>query len=841
MNRRFKPALLAGISALSVTIGYSAQAFAAEPAATPPDQTEVDTIIVTGTRQTGLRVIDSPAPVQVVDTSTLERTGAVDLRLGLANLVPSFNAQAFGGDTANLTLSARLRGLSPNQALVLVNGKRRHTTGNLAVLSGVYQGAAAADLGFIPMAGIGRIEVLTDGAAAQYGTDAIAGVVNIILKKNASGGSISATGGEYFDGGGKTGGGSVNIGMAPTETSYLNITVEAKYHGFSNRGLPDQRVFNPASPSYSAANNAVESKIPGYPYLNLISGDARYRMQNLAFNAGVELPADFELYSFGTYGHKDASAYENYRRYNRVQGKQGAADRPLPLGFSPRERIIEDDYGLTFGLSGKVVGWDVDLSSTYGKDAIEVRVEDSANASLYADTSTATTKGFTPTSFHAGSWGTTQWTNNLDVRRGFDVGLSAPLDVAFGYEQRRDTYRIGAGDAASTYKEGSQSYPGFSKTDAGGHARTSWAVYTDVAATPVTEWKIDAALRYEKFSDFGDTTVAKLTSRYDFSEMFAVRGTVSTGFRAPTLAESFYSATNVSPTSAFVQLAPNSSAARLLGIDKLKPEKSTNFSLGIVAHPLPKLTATIDAYQIKLKDRIFGSSSVYGMRNGVIVNPNVNAAIAANGNVLDSTVTSTGINIFSNGLDTRTRGLDFVVSYPTELGAYGRIDWTLSGNVNKTKITKVKAAPAALAVTSTAFPSGQVLFAGNAASLLEKAAPKYKVGLNGLYTYGKLTLNLTETFYGKASALSDPGTGPLQNTVASATAITDAELSYKFPMGVIAAIGANNLFNKYPDKFTAAYQAACVASGGGCVTQYPSFSPYGINGGYYYGRLTFSF
>jgi iron complex outermembrane receptor protein len=842
MTRRFKPALLAGISVLSITVGYSVTAFAAEAPDTPPDpQTEVDTIIVTGTRQTGLRVIDSPAPVQVVDTSTLERTGAVDLRLGLANLVPSFNAQAFGGDTANLTLSARLRGLSPNQALVLVNGKRRHTTGNLAVLSGVYQGAAAADLGFIPMAGIGRIEVLTDGAAAQYGTDAIAGVVNIILKKNPSGGSISATGGEYFDGGGKTAGGSVNIGMAPTENSYLNITVESKYHGFSNRGLPDQRVFNPASSGYSAANNAVESTIPGYPNLNLISGDARYRLNNLIYNAGIELPADFEVYSFGTLGHKDASAYENYRRYNRIQGKMGAADRPFPLGFSPRERIIEDDYAMTLGVSGKVAGWDADLSSTYGKDDIEVRVEDSANASLYTDSSTLTTKGFTPTSFHAGSWRTTQWTNNLDLRHDFEVGFSAPMNVAFGAEQRRDTYRIGAGDAASTYKEGSQSYPGFSKTDAGGHARTSWALYTDVAATPITAWKIDAAFRYEKFSDFGDTTVAKLTSRYDFNEMFAIRGTVSTGFRAPTLAESYYSATNVSPTSAFVQLAPNSNAARLLGVDTLKPEKSTNYSLGFVIHPIPKMTATIDAYQIKLKNRIFGSSSVYGIRNGIIVNSNVNAAIAANGNILDSTVTSTGINIFSNGLDTRTRGLDFVVSYPVDLGDYGHIDWTLSGNFNKAKITKVKTPPAPLATTSVAFPTGQVLFAGNAASLLEKGSPKYKIGVNGLYSFAGFSLNVTETFYGKAESLSDPGTGPLLNTVASASAITDAELSYKFPKGVVAAIGANNLFNKYPDKFTAAFQTACIASGAGCTTQYPTFSPYGINGGYYYGRLTFSF
>ncbi|HWU78445.1 MAG TPA: TonB-dependent receptor [Caulobacter sp.] len=785
--------------------------------------------------------MDSPAPITVLGGDILKKTGQPDMIQALAQNVPSFNAQAFGGDTANLTLSAKLRGLSPNHALVLVNGKRRHGTANLAVLGGPFQGGASADLNFIPLASVDHVEVLLEGAAAQYGTDAIAGVVNIILKKSTSGGAISATGGEYFDGGGKTAGGSINIGMAPTETSYLNITVESKYHGFSNRGLPDQRVFNPASPSYSAANNAVESKIPGYPNLNLISGDAEYRLNNLAFNAGIELPMDFEVYSFGTLGHKDASAYENYRRYNRIQGKQGAADRPFPLGFSPRERIIEDDYAMTLGVSGKLAGWDLDLSSTYGKDDIEVRVEDSANASLYADTSTLTAKGFTPTSFHAGSWRTTQWTNNLDLRRGFDVGFEAPLDVAVGYEQRRDTYRIGQGDAASTYKEGSQSYPGFSKTDAGGHARTSWALYGDVAATPVAAWKIDAAVRYEKFSDFGDTTVAKLTSRYDFNEMFAIRGTASTGFRAPTLAESYYSATNVSPTSAFVQLAPNSSAARLLGIDTLKPEKSKNYSLGVVAHPIPKMTATIDVYQINLKNRIFGSSSIFGIRNGVVVNSNVNAAIAANGNVLDNTVTSTGINIFSNGLDSRTRGLDFVVAYPTDLGDYGRVDWTLSGNFNKTKITKVKAPPAALATPSTAFPSGQILFAGNAASLLEKGSPKYKIGLNGLYTFGKASLSVTETFYGKAEALSDPGTGPLLNTKASAAAITDAELSYKFPMGVTAAIGANNVFNKYPDKFTAAFQAACIASGGGCVAQYTSFSPYGINGGYYYSRLSFAF
>jgi len=828
-----------GVSVAALATGLSAHPASAQVLAAAA--TQVEEVIVTGTRQTGLKVTDSPAPVQVVDTAALQRSGQTDIRLGLANLVPSFNAQAFGGDAANLTLSARLRGLSPNQALVLVNGKRRHTTANLAVLSGAYQGAAATDLSFIPAASIGRIEVLTDGAAAQYGTDAIAGVINVILKTNDAGGSISATGGEYFDEGGKTAAISTNLGFAPVANSYVNLTAETKYHGFSNRGLPDQRVFNPASPAYSAANNAVEKLIPGYPNLNLIAGDAEYRLSNLGYNAGVTLPGEVEVYSFGSFGHKDASSQENYRRFNRIQGKQAAADRPFPLGFSPRLRIIEDDYAFTSGVSGVLAGWQVDLSSTYGKDAIEVRVEDSANASLYVDNSTLTTRGFTPTSFHAGAWTTTQWTNNLDFRKDFPVGLATPLDVAFGLEQRRDTYEIGAGDAASRYKEGSQSYPGFALTDAGKHSRTNWAVYGDLAVSPITPWKVDAAVRFEHFSDFGDTTVAKLTSRYDFNETIAVRGTISTGFRAPTLAESYYSATNVSPTSAFVQLAPNSPAARLLGIDKLKPEESTNYSLGLVAHPIPKLTATFDLYQIDLRDRIFGSSSVFGTRGGVVTSPQVVAAILANGNVLDPTVTTTGINIFSNGVDTRTRGLDAVVSYPLDLSGYGKIDLTLSGNYNTTKVTKVKAPPAALSAPSVPFPTGQLLFSGNAKSLLETASPKYKVGLNGLYSFGALTVNLTETIYGKSSALADPGSGPLLNTSIGTTPITDLEVAYRLPKDVTVALGANNLFNKYPDKLSAAYQAACIASGGGCVVQYPTFSPFGVNGGYYYARVTWQF
>jgi iron complex outermembrane receptor protein len=837
MRRR----LQTGASALALAV-LSASAVHAEDAATTAADgaSSVEEVIVTGTRQTGLRVVDSAAPIQVVDSESLLRSGQTDLRLGLSNIVPSYTAQAFGGDTANLTLSAKLRGLSPNQALVLVNGKRRHTTANLAVLGGAYQGAAAADLSFIPVNSISRVEVLTDGAAAQYGTDAIAGVINIIQKTDPDGGSIGMTGGKYIDEGGETASLAMNVGLAPFEGAYLNLTADTKYHGFSMRGLPDQRVFNPASPGYTAARNAVESKIPGYPYLNLISGDAEYRLTNFAFNGGAELSGGAEIYAFGGYGRKDASAYENYRRYYRVAGKM-AGDQPFPKGFSPRERIIEDDYAFTLGVKGEVAGWNVDFASTWGMDDVEVRVEDSANASLYVDSSTTTTKGFTPTSFHAGTWTTTQWTNNLDISKEFDFGLADPVNLAFGLEQRSDSYEIGRGDSASTYKEGSQSYPGFLATDAGKHTRNSWAVYGDAAVQPVTPWKIDFALRFEHYSDFGDTTIAKLTTRYDFSDAIAVRGTLSTGFRAPTLAEAYYSATNVSPTSAFVQLAPNSSAARLLQIDTLKPEESINYSVGLVARPLPSLTITLDAYQIEISDRIFGSSSVYGLRNGVVASPAVTAAIIANGNVLDPTVTNTGINIFSNGLDTRTRGVDLVVSYPTDLGEFGRINWTLSGNITDSVVTKVQAPPPTITRPSVPYPEGQVMFDKNAKSLLETAAPEYKVGVTAFYTLGIFNLSLTETFYGKSSIYSDPGTGPLQTVSLKPAAITDLEASVKLPGGVVGAIGANNLFNHYPDKLTSAFQSACIAGGGGCVTQYPAISPYGINGGYYYARLTWSF
>ncbi|MEW5685032.1 MAG: TonB-dependent receptor [Pseudomonadota bacterium] len=831
--------LFAGVSALVLGVAMAGAVQAADAA----DSAELDAVIVTGTRTTGLRAVDSPAPITVLDAGALQRVGQTDLIQAIAQNVPSFNAQAFGGDTANLTLSAKLRGLSPNHALVLINGKRRHGTANLAVLGGPFQGGAAADLNFISLGSVSHIEVLQEGAAAQYGSDAIAGVINIILKDADSGGGATASAGKYMSGGGETADLTLNLGVKPFENAYLNLSYQTRYHDYSFRGDVDPRVTNTAFNINSTSRLSRYPQLanhPDFPYMNRIAGDAEYRLNIGSYNFGVDL-GGVELYSFGTYGDKYASAFENYRVPNLVVGRDGTI--PRPFGFSPREVIYETDYAATAGFKGQMAsGWNFDVATTYGKDDVSVYVKDTINRSLYIDTSTATTPGQSPTDFYAGAFIFTQWTTQADFSKEYDIGQAGPMNVAFGAEYRKETYEIKPGDAGSRYKEGSQSYPGFQFTDAGKHDRKSYALYGNVALQPTEPVKLDLAARYEHFSDFGDTFIVKATGRYDFNEQIAIRGTASTGFRAPTLAESYYSATNVSPTSAFVQLPPNSAAAKLVGVDGLDAEKSRNFSVGFVAHPGWGITATLDIYQITIKDRVVGSGSLFGSGGDINI-PAVRAAIIANGNVLDPTVTQTGINIFTNGLNTRTRGAELVVTTTQDLADWGSIQWSLTGNFTDTKVTKIAAPPAQLA--------GASLFDLTAIGNLETTAPDYRFVLGALWNWNKLSVSVKETLYGPASRY-DSRTGCSLATGASsptcfknkidATFITDLEISYRIIEPVKVTIGANNLFNKYPDKLNPDYRNTFLTgNANGYVTQYPTFSSFGINGGYYYGKIAYTF
>jgi iron complex outermembrane receptor protein len=854
MGAYSRRALLAGVSGVSI---LSAAAASPAQAATPgaavaaaASATEVESVIVTGTRVTGMRASDSPAPIQVLGETAMQNVAQPDLMQAIMQNVPSFNAQGYGADTANLTLSAALRGLSPNDTLLLVNGKRRHTTANLAVDGGSpYSGAATADLGLIPVSAIERVEVLQDGAAAQYGSDAIAGVVNLILKTADHGGSAVATAGRYYENGGDTGAWSVNLGAPFAEKGFVNLTLEQRYHEHSDQGGADRRLYDingKILPTDNPVDAAGVVQQPGAPHVNHIFGDTQYNLYNFFYNAGYDLGGDTEAYSFGSYSNRKASAFENYRVPTKVSGhtSTGALYYPLPTGFSPSETLKEDDYSFTGGIRGTYEAWSWDLSSTYGEDIDGIYTTNSANAQLFPVLAAASPTPIVPQrDFYDGQFTTSQWTTNLDIVRSLEVGLATPLNFAFGAEYRRDTFGIEAGEPSSYYGAGAQSFTGYDPSNAGTHDRTSYAGYLDLAGNPVTGLHLEGALRYEHYSDFGDDTVWKLTGRYDFNPAFAVRGTLSTGFRAPTLAEEFYSGTNVSPSFAEVQLPPNSAAAAVAGFSPLKPEKSDNISIGFVAHPMERLQITLDAYQIKMKDRITVTGLIYGsaVAGGVnhVISQAVLNAITAHGNTLDTGISYAGIAVFANAVDTTTTGAEFTANYASDFGEYGHVDWTAALNYNKTKLDKLYALPAAdFSAAPTVITQNSLLSPGSL-SALTTATPKDRLVLGALWTKGAWSVNLRESVFGPASALAS--TSNITTTLKSPTAaITDLTVSFRLTENVKLDVGANNLFDKKPP-LVPTLSIGKPATGGNVWNAPIGFTPYGINGGYYYGRMTVTF
>ena len=866
---RRKLPIAAGIAAV-IFSAPSVWAAAAETPAATGEGDVLDQVIVTGTRQKGIVAAESAAPIQIIAGDTLQSTGKANLIDALAQLVPSFQAQAFGADMGNQTLQARLRGLSPNHVLVLVDGKRRHTTASLAVDNGsAFTGGAGVDLNFIPMASVDHIEVLTEGAAAQYGSDAIAGVINIILKKNSSGGTVDAQYGRDFDGGGSTTKVEANAGFAPTENSFFNLTAQVSNHGHTDRGNVDPRT----EAAYYTTNGYPDSNIPlvpGYPNINYIQGDAETHFKLVGFNAGVTLPGDIQLYMNGTYGNKEAQSFENYRVPGKVSYDPATAaataaglgltpppatdtsiaQYPFPLGFDPQEQSKEDDFQLVAGVKGSIEGWNWDFAEAYGEDHLKVYTIDSANASLYAAT------GSTPSDFYDGKFISTQSTTTLDIAKDFDVGLAGPLTAAFGAEHRRETWVLGPGEPNSYIGGGAQSFPGYSSVIATNSARHSDAGYIDFAATPITGLKLDAAGRYEAYSDFGDATVGKFTARYDFNPMIALRGTLSSGFRAPTLAEEHYTNVNVGPTTAFVQLAPDGPGTGLLGLGGgLKPERSTNFSFGVVFRPLDNLTATIDAYQIVVTNRIVSSGNINGQSNGVPFpgSANVTAAIAASGLSIDPGVLATGttgINLFANGVDTRTRGVDFTLASPQDF-SFGHIDFTVGGAFNYTVATKVAG--------GTPQIGGQALFDAQAVTALTSQSPRITVNFGAHYTVSQYYVDLHEIIYGKSSSCDNPDSDTSATPYGTPCAnyggglyyykdhigtvgITNLELGTYLTDRLTLAIGANNLFNRYPNQINPANVAVEAANfDNAAVEKYPPFSPFGIDGGFYYARLHFKF
>jgi iron complex outermembrane recepter protein len=846
------------LASVALAIASTATHAQSVVAASDADETaNLSEVVVTGTRQGGLEAADSPAPIQILSPAALEAaSGNPDLMQTLAQIVPSLTVQAFGFDMSNQTVQAKLKGLSPNHVLVLIDGKRRHTTANLAVDSGsTYQGGASADLNFIPEAAIDHIEVLTDGAAAQYGSDAIAGVINIILKKANSGATVSGTYGGYFDGGkpgpevpwsfnGGTSAVTANVGLEPFDGAYLNLTGEIHNHGHSFRGGADSRQEDPTKLATFPDSNAPQSL--GYPYTNWIEGDAETHSKLAEFNAGVDLGGGVEFYSFGTYGTKNAASFQNYRAADVLaytDPATGVTTYPKPFGFDPREGDDEIDWGLTAGFKGTFAEWNWDVSSTYGRDHHNVYTLDSGNPGIYD-----TTGVLTPNDYYDGSMVATQWTNNVDLNRDFDVGLAGPLNVAFGAEFRRDMYQIGAGEPEAYLGGGPSSFAGFAPTDAGSNSRKNYAGYIDLAGKPIPNLQVDLAGRYEHFSDFGSASVGKLTARYDFVPQFAVRGTISNGFRAPTLAEEYYSSTNVGPSSTFVQLPPNGAGAQVLGLGNLQPEKSTNLSLGFVFRPLPAMSATLDLYRIRVTNRIVGSGSLYGLFNGVAVSPLVNSTIDATGDQINPIDTTTGITLFTNGINTTTDGADLTFQFPVDF-SLGHVDFTVGATANDTEVTYIRPVDPAL----TAALEGSPLYSATTLSDLSTASPKYIINLGALYNVGKFSINVLEKIYGQSSEYeSDDGdnatnTNNYIKTTIPVTPITNLDLAYHVNKYLKVNIGAMNLFNHYPPTLNPILikefnsHIATLNNDASSSAPYPLFSPFGIDGGFYYAKATLAF
>jgi iron complex outermembrane receptor protein len=903
-----------------------------------------ETVIVTGTRVQGLTASDSPTPITVLSSEALSQgLGTTDLRQALGATVPSFSAQQYANDTAEFSLSAALRGVSPNDTLVLVDGKRRHYTGNLHVDGGNFgSGSSAPDISLIPEASIDHVEVLLDGAAAQYGTDAIAGVVNIVLKRENEGGVISTTAGQTYARDGATYDFSGNIGLPLFGKGFINISGNYQNHGFTHTGGTDGRYINAegqpvpvgnvsATPNAAgiitcSGGNCIPTTGPyavttdyNYPRTNLINGDGEYTLSTGIVNWGYNFTDDIQLYGMATYSLRTARSHQNVRLptqviaapgsnmpcsatnpqgYNTAQTASGAAACAIGIGggttaiagsstvaglnangqvissgmagtlFTPGELVMyprdmepleglrETDYQYNVGLLFKLATFDIDANIGYGKDVDKISTLNSGVRSLFIDTHTS------PKDFYDGAFQASELTATIDANRSFDVGMVAPLTVAFGFETREDTYKITAGDPSSYYKEGPQSFPGFAPASAGSHSRKNYAGYLDFALMPIDRLQLDIAGRAEHFSDFGDTQIGKVTARYDITDQYAIRGTVSTGFRAPTLEEEYYTAVNVSPTSATVQLPANSAAAKILGLPNLAPETSTQFSVGVVAHPASNLSVTVDGYSLTLGNRIVASSTVNNA-GGTINVPLVTQAVIADGVSLDPTATQQGVTAFLNGISTLTQGVDIVANYSTDFNEYGAVNWTLAANYNSTSVSKVNPPPAILLASAP----GATFFNFQSLYNFSHAAPSEKVGLTASWSLDQFGATLRETYYGPQHSYTSPNNGGEEIPFNQAgVGLTDVEVRYDVTEDFQISLGGNNIFSLRPDTVPFA-PSSCPGPGGsfligagkcvlgpdqasngesqtasnGVVNNSPFNAAWNPNGGYYYARVTVRF
>ncbi len=770
---------------------------------------------------------EKAVPVDVIPQERIESVASAETNQILQKLSPSFNfPRPTISDGSDTVRPATLRGLGPDQVLVMMNGKRRHASALVNANNTIGRGTSGVDLNAIPASAIESVEILRDSAAAQYGSDAIAGVINVVMKSSPEPIKVDLKAGQTTHEDGEM----VNLALSggwSLGRGALFVAGEHRVRYDTNRAnndLRDQFVTG------DAGNNAIDQP-------NTHWGDS-YARDTLVFaNLNMPITADGKqiFYAYGGYSLRHGSHGGNFRRPIDANNWRNI----YPNGFLPLIQPRVADTALTTGARGQLATWYYDLSAAYGRNKYAFYVTDSLNASLGPNTPPNQTR------FYAGTLGDKQITTNLDLSRRFDAGLAGPLNVAVGAEYRRDSFDEHAGEPNSYIyggqpnqvggraAAGAQVFPGFQPSNEVDVSRSSKAAYVDLEADVLAKLRLGVAGRYENFSDFGSTTNGKITARYEALKQFILRGSASTGFRAPSLNQSNWSAisTNFILNSQGVVEAVqvgtfrvNAPISRALGARDLKPETSTNYSGGFVWQPLSNLEFTADYFHIDIEDRIVYSGNFNQDAIKSILEP----------------FGVGGVRFLTNAIDTETDGIDLVANYQHPLFG-GRADFSAAYSNNKTSVVHVEPTPGPL----QAF--GQTLFDRQELRRFECGQPRNNVRLLQSWNREGLGVTLREARYGEYCSLT---LLPIDDQTYAAEWVADAEVSYKW-RDYTFAVGAENLFDTFPDENrlwrtgtgpgTNVPGVLAQQAGTGGTNSYPINSVFGMNGRFVYTRVTYRF
>ncbi|AKC87326.1 TonB-dependent receptor plug domain-containing protein [Pseudoxanthomonas suwonensis] len=795
-----KPHLLAVAvsAALTATLAAPAQAQTVPPT---PTATVLDTVIVTGTRVTDRTVAESASPIDIITGEALQATGTTELATALARAIPSLNfPRPAINDGTDAARPAQLRGLAPDHTLVLVNGKRYHPGALVNVNGSQGRSSSPVDLNSIPVAAIERVEVLRDGASAQYGSDAIAGVVNIVLKGADSGGRLSANYGQFSAGDGAQYQLQGDVGLRLGAEGSLHLAAQTGHQDQSDRARPYIGTPSATSPPLGRVVQRL--------------GDPEIDNHSLAYNAEYPVEDYLSFYSFGVYTKRETLS----NGFFRPGGDSRNIPAIYPDGFLPQIFNTADDISVTAGFHATTAGeTDVDFSYTYGSSELAFDIRNTLNRSL-GPTS--------PTAFYAGQLELVQHVLNLDFNKALDWGLAYPVTLSYGAEWRGEEYTISPGEPGSWINggvllpdgapapSGAQVFPGFRPSDSGSFDRHSLSYYVGLEGDVTERLSLGVAARYEDYSDFGSETTGKLSARYAFSDAVALRATASTGFHAPSLQQQYYQTTSTNFIGGIpfdlVTFRVTNPAGIALGAEPLKAETSENFSLGLVLTPVENLYVTIDGYHIKVKDRITLSENLTSTAVRTWLNNNGFPDVA-------------GGRYFTNALDTTTRGVDLVGTYTWQLAA-SKLDFTLGYNYNKTEIDRVAPNPPALeAIDPTALRFGRVEL-----GRFEVGYPRDKFLLSGAWENDAWRLSATTSRYGEFTIRN---ANPALDQTFDPKWLLDLSASFRTGSWEFT-LGGDNVLNEYPDELI-------FANSNAGQLPFPTQNPFGFNGAYVYLRADY--